>query len=102
MSLHIRQAFPGQKILIFSRVFKFHDIAEKVLSSILSDKECSLYRFDGTVIDRVRTSRIQDFSKCNGTAAMLITAGSGGAGSNLTAASHVILCDPWWRDSDEQ
>jgi DNA repair protein RAD5 len=33
---------------------------------------------------------------------MLITAGSGGAGLTLTAASHVILCEPWWRDSDEQ
>jgi SNF2 family DNA or RNA helicase len=33
---------------------------------------------------------------------MLITADSGDAGLNITAASHVILCEPLWRDSDEQ
>jgi SNF2 family DNA or RNA helicase len=33
---------------------------------------------------------------------VLITAGSGGTDSDLTVASHVILCEPWWLDSDEQ
>jgi SNF2 family DNA or RNA helicase len=99
---HIRQAYPGERILVFSKFLKFHDLVDKVFSSSACEKQCSLYRFDGTVPDAVRTTRIRDFTVCKGTAVMLITAGSGGAGLKLTAASHVILCEPWWRDSDEQ
>ena len=64
------------------------------LSSSLSEKQCSLYGFDGTVPDAVRTAHIRDFTVCKGTAVMLVIAGSGGDGLNLTAASHVILCEP--------
>ena len=60
-----------------------------------------VYRFDGTVKGASRQTRIKQFESCTNSAVMPITAISGGPGLNLTATSHVILCKPWWRESDE-
>lgn len=91
---------PKEKVLSFSKFLKFQDLLERAIELEFPGGEWAVYRFDGSVKERLRISRIRSFGEHKGAAIMLITAGSGGAGLNLTAASLVIISEPWWRQAD--
>lgn len=55
----------------------------------------------GTLDAAERIQVRQSFSNPESNAPILITAGSGGAGMNLTAGSKIIQCEPWWNGNDE-
>ena len=44
---------------------------------------------------------MQNFQQAEGAAVFLISLHAGGFGLNLTAASYVVLCDPWWNPAVE-
>jgi SNF2 family DNA or RNA helicase len=49
-----------------------------------------------------RANAVEEFSNpSGGTDIMLISLRAGGVGLNLTAASAVILVDPWWNPAIE-
>ena len=95
----IKSAYPGEKVLVFSRFRKILDILERVIEG-----EANVFRFDGTVAPSLRQGVKSSFSNASGSkiAVMLVTAGCGGAGLNLESANHVIIVEPWWRRADEQ
>lgn len=100
----IKKDYPRDKMVVFSRFRKFLDLLERALASAawVKASKASCLRFDGTVSDSLRAARRRQFAEATDASIMLITANTGGAGLNLTAASHVVLCEPWWRKSDEQ
>jgi SNF2 family DNA or RNA helicase len=44
---------------------------------------------------------VDSFQKHEGSAVFLISLKAGGSGLNLTAASYVVLFDPWWNPAVE-
>jgi SNF2 family DNA or RNA helicase len=44
---------------------------------------------------------VADFQSSEGAAVFLLSLKAGGAGLNLTAASYVVLFDPWWNPAVE-
>jgi len=48
-----------------------------------------------------RGSLVNDFQSAEGAAVFLISLRAGGFGLNLTAASYVVLFDPWWNPAVE-
>ena len=48
-----------------------------------------------------RGELVQEFQKAKGAAVFLISLKAGGFGLNLTAASYVVLFDPWWNPAVE-
>ena len=44
---------------------------------------------------------MERFQKADGSAVFLISLKAGGFGLNLTAASYVVLFDPWWNPAVE-
>ncbi len=45
---------------------------------------------------------VKQFQSAEGAAAFLISLKAGGFGLNLTAASGVVLFDPWWNPAENQ
>jgi SNF2 family DNA or RNA helicase len=100
---HIHDTWPDEKVVIFSKMLKYLDILDE---AIKRDPACvrrkvTALRFDGTLDAAERIRIRQSFSNPNSNAPILITAGSGGAGMNLTAGSKIIQCEPWWNGNDE-
>ncbi|NJK92407.1 MAG: SWF/SNF helicase family protein [Blastochloris sp.] len=85
----------GQKVLIFSQFVGMLEI----LQHHLNEQKIPLYYLDGSTENR--GCLVQDFQKHEGSAVFLISLKAGGAGLNLTAASYVILFDPWWNPAVE-
>jgi SNF2 family DNA or RNA helicase len=48
-----------------------------------------------------RGALVNDFQSTKGAAVFLISLKAGGSGLNLTAASYVVLFDPWWNPAVE-
>jgi SNF2 family DNA or RNA helicase len=48
-----------------------------------------------------RGTLVKEFQSAEGAAVFLISLKAGGAGLNLTAASYVVLFDPWWNPAVE-
>jgi SNF2 family DNA or RNA helicase len=68
------------------------------------ENQPSVYRFDGQLGPVRREITRFMFSKADEDdfSIMLVTAGAGGAGINLSAASIVIQCEVWWNMNDER
>lgn len=72
---------------------------------MLDETEYGVVRLDGTMPQAKRASALERFKTDTDVSIFLISLRSGGVGLNLTAASHVMLMDPWWnftgsRDGD--
>lgn len=93
----IRLEFPTERIVIFSKFLKFLDI----LDMALQRRNIFALRFDGGKSDEERRRTRQKFQTTSPHVPLLITAGSGGAGINLTAGSQLIQCEIWWNGNDE-
>ncbi|KAK1813292.1 hypothetical protein LTR12_012355 [Friedmanniomyces endolithicus] len=96
----ISRLYPGEKVLVFSRFLKFLDIAARALNEHYPPI-MPIERLDGTIDGPARKAVQSEFVQYPEGMVLLITAGCGGAGLDLTAASHVVQCEPWWREADE-
>lgn len=99
----LQEEHPGEKIAIFSRYLKFLDIVAEALRRLNDEgADIQCLRFDGTMDGSERmTSRFTFRKSQSAQTIILITAGAGGAGMNLTSASIVVQCEPWWVASEE-
>lgn len=94
----LRDTYPDEKIVVFSNYLKFLDILSKGLKERL---QIEALRFDGTVNQTDRQMVRQRFDEAHPSVPLLITAGAGGVGLNITAASIVMQTEIWWNRNSE-
>jgi len=85
----------GQKVLVFSQFVELLDL----LRPTLEGRKWPLFYLAGDTENRGEL--VQRFQSAEGPAVFLISLKAGGFGLNLTAASYVILFDPWWNPAVE-
>ncbi|OCF32964.1 DNA repair protein Rad5 [Kwoniella heveanensis BCC8398] len=99
------QVFPGdEKTLVFSQFTSFLD----QVALRLNEEKIPWVRFDGRMNAAKRQQVVAEFQRPvsakefkRNPRVMLISLKSGAVGLNLTAASNVFLCDPWWQSAIE-
>ncbi|MEI6872049.1 MAG: DEAD/DEAH box helicase, partial [Verrucomicrobiota bacterium] len=85
----------GNKVLVFSQ---FVDMLERV------EREVDARGWDSFMLTGETENRgelVEEFQSHEGAATFLISLRAGGMGLNLTAASYVVLFDPWWNPAVE-
>jgi superfamily II DNA or RNA helicase len=87
----------GQKVLVFSQFTSFLDLIQPALAATFPG--VPVFRLDGATENR--GALVEAFQATEGAALFLLSLKAGGTGLNLTAASYVILCDPWWNPAVE-
>lgn len=85
----------GQKVLVFSQFVEMLEIIESEITA----REWKTFKLTGSTDDR--GPLVDSFQKHEGSAVFLISLKAGGSGLNLTAASYVVLFDPWWNPAVE-
>jgi SNF2 family DNA or RNA helicase len=85
----------GQKVLVFSQ---FVELLE-LLRPVLAQRQWPLFYLAGDTENRGEL--VERFQSAEGPAIFLISLKAGGFGLNLTAASYVVLFDPWWNPAVE-
>lgn len=93
----IRDRGEGEKTLIFSQFTSLLDLLE-----VAFDDEFRYRRYDGSMSAKARDDAVQDFKNKNDVTVMLVSLKAGNAGLNLTAASQVIILDPFWNPFVEE
>ncbi len=85
----------GHKVLVFSQFVSMLDI----IRDRLEDEDRPYSYLTGQTKDRQEV--IEDFQTTKDPKVFLLSLKAGGSGLNLTAASYVILYDPWWNPAVE-
>jgi hypothetical protein len=85
----------GHKVLVFSQ---FVGMLERIERDLVS-REWPIFKLTGETEDR--GTLVREFQQREGAAIFLISLRAGGFGLNLTAASYVVLFDPWWNPAVE-
>jgi hypothetical protein len=85
----------GHKVLVFSQ---FVEMLERIEREITA-REWPSFLLTGETENRGEL--VDSFQNHSGAAVFLISLRAGGMGLNLTAASYVILYDPWWNPAVE-
>ena len=85
----------GQKVLVFSQFVELLDI----LRAEMKTRDWPHWYLAGATENR--GDLVRDFQAAEGAGVFLISLKAGGFGLNLTAASYVILFDPWWNPAVE-
>lgn len=85
----------GQKVLIFSQFVSMLDLLREEITA----RGWTTFYIAGHTDDR--SAPVSGFQSHVGGAVFLISIKAGGFGLNLTAASYVILYDPWWNPAVE-
>ncbi len=85
----------GHKVLVFSQFVSVLDLVEPVIRQ----QGWPYYRLTGATENRGEL--VAQFQQAPGAAVFLISLKAGGFGVNLTAASYVVLFDPWWNPAVE-
>lgn len=85
----------GHKVLIFSQ---FVDMLERIKTEV-SARSWPHFILTGQTEDR--GDLVRSFQEAEGAGIFLISLKAGGSGLNLTAASYVVLFDPWWNPAVE-
>ncbi len=85
----------GQKVLVFSQFVEMLEILRRALAA----RNWTTYFLAGETENRGEL--VQKFQAHEGAATFLISLKAGGFGLNLTAASYVVLFDPWWNPAVE-
>jgi SNF2 family DNA or RNA helicase len=85
----------GQKVLVFSQFVEMLGI----LREALTERGWPLFYLAGDTENRGEL--VASFQSAKGAAIFLISLKAGGFGLNLTAASYVVLFDPWWNPAVE-
>ncbi len=85
----------GGKVLVFSQ---FVQMLELIRAELVA-RNWPHYVLTGQTDDRGQL--VEQFQSAEGAAVFLISLKAGGSGLNLTAASYVVLVDPWWNPAVE-
>ena len=85
----------GHKVLVFSQFVTMLDL----LRDMLKQHEWPHFYLAGETENR--GDLVREFQAAPGGAVFLISLKAGGFGLNLTAASYVVLFDPWWNPAVE-
>jgi hypothetical protein len=85
----------GHKVLVFSQFIQMLDL----IRAEIERREWPCFYLAGDTEDR--GPLVQEFQQSEGAAVFLISLRAGGFGLNLTAASYVVLYDPWWNPAVE-
>ncbi|CAO3665234.1 unnamed protein product [Umbelopsis ramanniana] len=85
------------KSIVFSQFVNFLDLVNWRLSR--SGFEC--VKLDGTMSPQQRDAAIKHFMTNPNVTVFLISLKAGGVALNLTEASRVFICDPWWNPAAE-
>lgn len=85
----------GQKVLIFSQFVQMLEL----LRQEIEPRGWPMFYLAGETENR--GDLVKSFQSAEGAAVFLISLKAGGFGLNLTAASYVILFDPWWNPAVE-
>jgi hypothetical protein len=85
----------GQKVLVFSQFVTLLDL----LRPELEHRGWPVFYLSGQTENRGEL--VRQFQTAEGPAVFLISLKAGGFGLNLTAASYVVLFDPWWNPAVE-
>ncbi|MBI3414240.1 MAG: DEAD/DEAH box helicase [Verrucomicrobia bacterium] len=85
----------GNKVLVFSQFVEMLAL----LQTALAERGWPLFYLAGDTENRGEL--VQKFQSAEGAAVFLISLKAGGFGLNLTAASYVVLFDPWWNPAVE-
>ena len=85
----------GHKVLVFSQFVTMLDL----LRETVKQREWPHYYLAGDTENRGEL--VKEFQSAKGGAVFLISLKAGGFGLNLTAASYVVLFDPWWNPAVE-
>src|SRR6185369_15297180 len=85
----------GHKVLVFSQFVSMLDI----LRQVVEERKWPYFYLAGDTENR--GALVQEFQNTKGSAVFLISLKAGGFGLNLTAASYVVLFDPWWNPAVE-
>jgi hypothetical protein len=84
-----------QKVLVFSQFVEMLDL----LRPVLAERNWPIFYLAGETENRGEL--VRRFQAAQGPAVFLISLKAGGFGLNLTAASYVVLFDPWWNPAVE-
>ncbi len=85
----------GHKVLVFSQFVTMLDL----LRETVKQREWPHFYLAGSTENRGEL--VKEFQTAKGGAVFLISLKAGGFGLNLTAASYVVLFDPWWNPAVE-
>ena len=85
----------GHKVLIFSQFVEMLNI----MSESLDEMGCSYLMLTGAT--KNREELVDRFQNDESVTAFLLSLRAAGSGLNLTAASYVVLYDPWWNPAVE-
>ena len=85
----------GEKVLVFSQFVGLLDL----LREEVKQREWPHWYLAGDTEDR--GALVAQFQAAEGAGVFLISLKAGGFGLNLTAASYVVLFDPWWNPAVE-
>ncbi len=85
----------GHKVLVFSQFVTMLDL----IKDRLEDEGRPYSYLTGKTADRREV--IEDFQNTKDPNVFLLSLKAGGSGLNLTAASYVVLYDPWWNPAVE-
>ncbi len=87
----------GNRALVFSQFVKFMER----IKAAFEERGIEYLYLDGSVPVSERNRRVKDFQRGKAPV-FLISLRAGGTGLNLTAASYVVLADPWWNPMVEE
>ena len=85
----------GHKVLVFSQFVELLQL----LRPVFKQREWPTFYLAGETENR--GDLVREFQAAEGSAVFLISLKAGGFGLNLTAASYVVLFDPWWNPAVE-
>ncbi|KAF3771093.1 hypothetical protein M406DRAFT_336613 [Cryphonectria parasitica EP155] len=94
----IRRHQPREKTLIFSLWTSFLDLLEVPIQ----DVGFGYTRYDGSMRPDTRDAAVKNFMENPDVEVMLVSLTAGNAGLNLTAASQVIISEPFWNPFTEE
>jgi hypothetical protein len=85
----------GHKVLVFSQFVGLLELLQPQLEA----RDWPIFRLTGATENRAEV--VRSFQNVEGGAIFLLSLKAGSFGLNLTAASYVILFDPWWNPAVE-